>query len=254
MAALSRRRSSESTGAKHFVLVHGAWHGAWCWYKTVSLLQAAGHRVTALDLPSHGTDATPPATVTLDAYAARVTAAIDAADGPVILCGHSMGGIVVSTVAEARPDKIEKLVYVSAFLLPNGSSLLDVATKDSESLATPNLIVQPENGIVDVNRDAVEAIFYARCKPRDLTLARMLLKPNPLAPFATPLALSDANYGRVRRFYIACLEDRAITPATQRSMYTTTPCEAVHELRTDHSPFLSRPRRLVRVLTEIAQA
>lgn len=248
-------RSNEYAGeSKHFVLVHGAWHGAWCWATTARLLVARGHRVTTLDLPSHGADETPPAAVTLDHYAARVIAAIDAIDGAVVLVGHSMGGIVISTVAEARPTKVEKLIYLTAFLLPNGASLLDVALRDTESLATPNLCVRPDEGIVDVNRDAIGEIFYADCEREVVDQARTLLKPNPLAPFATPLALTDAGYCSVRRFYVSCAKDRAITPAVQRSMVSAMPCEAVHELHTDHSPFFSQPDRLRDVLVEIAQA
>ncbi|WAS99593.1 alpha/beta fold hydrolase [Nannocystis punicea] len=250
----SYERGEGTTGASmHFVLVHGAWHGAWCWATTARLLEARGHRVTPLDLPSHGDDETAPASVTLAHYAGRVIAALDAIEGTVVLVGHSMGGIVISTVAEARPAKVEKLVYLSAFLLPNGTSLLDVALRDTHSLATPNLRVRSDEGVVDIHREAVAEIFYADCEPEVVDRARTLLKPNPLAPFATPLALTDASYGSVRRFYIACAKDRAITPAAQRAMVTAMPCEAVHELHTDHSPFFSQPNRLHDVLVEIAR-
>lgn len=239
---------------RHFMLVHGAWHGAWCWYRTAARLIADGHRVTVLDLPAHGIDATAPATVTLEAYAGCVVAALTACDAPVILVGHSMGGAVISAAAEAMPAKIDRLVYLSAFLLTSGSSLLAVATGDTGSLATPNLIVKAGEGVVDINRDAIEAIFYARCPPEDLQLARTLLRPNPLAPFATPLTLTPANFGSVRRFYISCTRDQAITLAAQRAMYTATPCEAVYELHTDHSPFFSQPAQLGSVLRAIARA
>lgn len=241
-------------GPRHFVLVHGAWHGAWCWSTTADLLAGRGHRVTALDLPSHGDDGTPPAAVTLADYADRVIAALDAIDGPVVLVGHSMGGIVISTVAEARPAKIDRLVYLTAFLLPNGASLLDVALRDSDSLATPNLIVRSDQGIIDVDRDAVDTIFYADCERDVVARARALLRPSPLAPFATPLTLTDDGYGAVRRFYVACSRDRAITPAAQRGMLAAMPCEAVHELDTDHSPFFSQPDRLLAVLDAIVRA
>lgn len=251
----SYERGEVATGeSKHFVLVHGAWHGAWCWATTARLLVARGHRVTPLDLPSHGADETAPASVTLGHYAGRVISALDEIEGTVVLVGHSMGGIVISTVAEARPAKVEKLVYLSAFLLPNGTSLLDVALQDSDSLATPNLCVKPDEGVVDLNRDAIADIFYADCEREVVDRARTLLKPNPLAPFATPLALTDGGYGSVRRFYISCAKDRAITPAAQRSMLAAMPCEAVHELHTDHSPFFSQPDRLDDVLVEIARA
>nr|WP_263429465.1 alpha/beta fold hydrolase [Nannocystis pusilla] len=248
------RSNERDEGGKHFVLVHGAWHGAWCWATTARLLVARGHRVTTLDLPSHGADETSPASVTLADYAARVLAALDAIDGPVVLVGHSMGGIVVSTVAEARPSKIEKLVYVAAFLLPNGTSMLDVALHDADSMATLNLVVRPDEGVVDINRDAVGEVFYADCRREVVDHARTLLKPNPLAPLATPLVLSRASYGSVRRFYVSCAKDRAITLATQRLMVTEMPCEAVHELYTDHSPFFSQPDRLDDVLVELARA
>jgi len=243
--------ASVKPGSKHFVLVHGAWHGAWCWYKTATLLQADGHRVTVLDLPAHGIDPRPAATVTAALYAQHVVAVIDAIDEPVILVGHSMGGTVVSNVAEACPQRLEKLVYLAAFLLANGQSLFDIATGDSGSLATPSLIVKPEEGFIDIDRAAITAIFYGDCEPADINLARSVLRPTPFAPFVTPLTLG-ANYESVRRFYIECTEDHAITVATQRAMVAATPCEAVHTMHTDHSPFFSQPAKLHKILTEIA--
>src|SRR5262249_48601509 len=119
--AMARTRDPQ-----HFVLVHGAWHGAWCWYKIVAGLDSAGHRLTAPDLPSGGIDATPPATVTLQSQADRLVAVLDTLPDPVILVGHSAGGPVISLAAEARPQKIAKLVYLTAFLLPDGGSQVAV--------------------------------------------------------------------------------------------------------------------------------
>jgi pimeloyl-ACP methyl ester carboxylesterase len=76
-----------------YVLIHGAWHGAWCWGKVVPLLQEKGHRVYTIDLPSHGADQTPVAQVSLKAYTDRVCEVLDGLDEPAILVGHSMGGI-----------------------------------------------------------------------------------------------------------------------------------------------------------------
>ncbi len=72
-----------------FVLVHGAWHGAWCWNKVVPLLEAKGHSVDAIDLPGHGSDVTPIAEVTLERYAERVGRALRAEPEPAVLVGHS---------------------------------------------------------------------------------------------------------------------------------------------------------------------
>ena len=88
-----------------YVLVHGAWHGAWCWFKVIPLLEKRGHKVVALDLPSHGRDKTPTSSVTLQSYADRVCQTLDECSEPVVLVGHSMGGVVITQAAEQRPKK-----------------------------------------------------------------------------------------------------------------------------------------------------
>jgi alpha-beta hydrolase superfamily lysophospholipase len=79
-----------------FVFVHGAWHGAWCWSKVVSLLEGTGHRAIALDLPGHGRDDTPITQVTFEAYCNKLREILEAQTEPVILVGHSMGGRVIT--------------------------------------------------------------------------------------------------------------------------------------------------------------
>ena len=105
-----------------YVLVHGSWHGGWCWDKVIPLLKARGHRVVAPDLPGHGRDKTPASDITLRAYADRVCDVLDAEAEPAILVGHSFGGLVITQAAEYRPEKIRTLVYLCAYLLRSGSS------------------------------------------------------------------------------------------------------------------------------------
>lgn len=235
----------------HFVLIHGAWHGAWCWYKIVAALEASGHRVTAIDLPSAGIDATPAPTVTLEAQAARVVDLLDTLTEPVVLVGHSAGGPVVSTAAEARPEKIAKLVYLTAYLLPAGASLLSAAAQDPESLVSANLLFGPDG--ISVRLDAVREIFYGTSDDADVSLAQSLLKPVGITVLGGTVAVGAA-FESVRRFYIACRRDHAVTPGFQQQMYTALPCEKVYTLNSDHSPFFSHPAGLVRVLNAIARA
>src|SRR5690242_4856292 len=103
-----------------FVMAHGAWHGGWCWTKVVPLLERAGHAAIAPDLPGHGADTTPAREVTLQAYTDRVCQVALAQAEPVVLVGHSMGGLVISQAAEQCPEAMRTLVYITAFLLPNG--------------------------------------------------------------------------------------------------------------------------------------
>ena len=235
-----------------FLLVHGAWHGGWCWEKVVPLLKEAGHEVVVVDLPGHGSDDTPVAEVTLGRYAERVSEALDGQTEPVVLVGHSMGGLVISEAAERRPEKIGLLVYLTGFLLPNGGTLLDMAQTDGESIVFPNADVDEENGVVTIYEDKAKDVFYGDCSDEDVEKTKQRLIPQPLAPFVTPVGVGEA-FGRVRRTYIECLRDRAIGPATQKRMYTELPCEKVVSMETSHSPFLSEPEELAGHLDSLAR-
>lgn len=247
----SVRQSRRTRNPSHFVLVHGAFHGAWCWYKITAALEAAGHRVTAIDLPSGGIDATPAATVDLRAQADAVVAVLDALTEPVILVGHSAGGPVISLVAEARPSAIAKLVYLTAYLLEDGASVISMLSRDAESLVPPNIVLSPEG--VFVRLDRVREIFYGTTDDADVALARALLKPIGVRTSADPVRVGAA-FASVRRFYVECRRDRAVTPAFQRALHAALPCERVFAIRSDHSPFFSRPAALVRILETIARA
>ncbi len=97
-----------------YVLIHGAWHGGWCWNKVVPLLQQEGHRVLTPDLPGHGQDTTPLSAITLQLILQRLTDLLDSEVEPVILVGHSAGGLHITTLAHLRPQKVKTLVYWSS--------------------------------------------------------------------------------------------------------------------------------------------
>jgi pimeloyl-ACP methyl ester carboxylesterase len=238
-----------SDGRAHFVLLHGGWHGGWMWYRIAARLRERGHRVSTPDLPSHGIDPTPPATVTMAMYTDAVAALIDASDEPVILAGHSLGGMVVTAAAEARPRKVAKAVYVAAFLPKSGQSLLDLS-KNPASLVGPALRFGA--GIVDIDRAAVDACFYGKTGAADRALSHMLLKPNPLAPFGTPVAWTEQGFGSVPRYYVTTREDRAIPRDSQLAMIEAARVAEVFETDADHSPFLSDDERLAKHLEAIA--
>jgi pimeloyl-ACP methyl ester carboxylesterase len=234
-----------------YVLIHGSWHGAWCWYKVVPRLEQAGHTALAIDLPGHGRDWTPPQDVSMQTYIDSVCGVLDTLPEPAILVGHSRGGIVISQVAESRPEKIKALVYLAAYLIPNGEAMLPTALGDTESLIVSNLTLNEEQGWHMLKAEAFEQALYADCPSEDVALARTLLTPEPNAPVATPLKLTEANFGRVPRTYITCLADRGISPALQKAMYTRLPCQQVISLNTSHSPFLAAPDELVRHLASL---
>jgi pimeloyl-ACP methyl ester carboxylesterase len=234
-----------------YVLIHGAFHGGWCWKKIIPLLESEGHKVVAPDLPGHGKDKKPINEITLTAYTDRVCQILDQQSEPVILAGHSMGGVVITQAAEYRPEKIEKSVYLAAALLQNGQSLLQSAELDTEALVMPNLIMAKDRSHAALNKEAIKEIFYADCSDEDVEFAKSRLVPQALAPLATPVSTTEKKFGRVPRVYISCLRDKAISPPVQEKFYKALPCEKVLFLETSHSPFFSAPEELAKFLLSL---
>jgi len=226
-----------------YVLVHGSWHGGWCWYKVVARLQAAGHTVFAPDLPCLGADKTPVGEATLDLWNASVCDLLDRLDEPAILVGHSRGGLLISAAAEARPQKVSKLVYLCAIMLRDGEHVFGAVAADGDDKLSQFLQIDETRGYATVADEGIRETFYGGCSDDDVALAKLLLQPEPLAPLNTPVQLSEANYGSVPRVYIECTQDRAISINAQRGMCEHTRCEVI-SMDTDHSPFFSAPDEL----------
>lgn len=231
-----------------FVLVHGAWHGAWCWYKLASRLRARGHTVLAPDLPGHGVDRTPIAEVTMAAYVERVVSVLDRAPGPVVLVGHSMGGAVVTQAAEERPDLVRHLVYVAAFAPGDGQSVLQLARADKDDRLGATMVFAADRKSITLKPETIRGSFYADCPDEDLALAQSLLVPQAAAALVGTMHLTDANYGRVPRSYVECTQDMAVSIGAQRAMPGRTGCRKIYTLDTGHSPFLAAPDPLAAIL------
>lgn len=225
-----------------FVLVHGSWHGRWVWDRVVPMLAEAGHEVAAPDLPGRGDDPGDPASVTLDDHVKAVVETVEASDRPATLVGHSFGGFVISHVAERVPERVELLVYLAAFLLRDGQTVLEVATSIPPSV--PHLDVREEEGLISVRPEAAPLVFYDDCSPEDARWATARLVPEALAPRRTPAVLTEERYGSVPRVYVETTNDRALAVSLQRRMHAALPCREVVALASGHSPFLSMPTTL----------
>lgn len=234
-----------------FILIHGAWHGAWCWQAVKLALTERGHTVLAPDLPGHGDDTTAIGEVTLEAYIDRAVTTIEAAAAKPILVGHSMGGMVISGAAERAADKLTGIAYLAAFAPADGESLLTLGAANTSAL-TGNQTYDKASGTLTVNAAAVERAFYHDCEPQQVADAQRRLQPQAMAPLSSPAALTDEEYGRVRRCYIECIEDQAVHIAHQRFMLERAGCEPVYRLETGHSPFLSDPHALAEILDDLA--
>ncbi len=237
-----------------FVLVHGAWHGGWCWERLVPLLTAKGHQVLAPDLPGMGEDTRALGSDPLDEWAGFVAELVAGADAPVILVGHSRGGIVISEVAERVPDSIAMLVYLTAFLLQPGQTLVDITERHPE--VGPAAAIRPTDDPlrVTVDREQAMAIFYNLTAEGDARAAVSRLSPEPIAALTTPVRISAERFGRVPRAYLEARNDRAISLEMQREMQAVLPCKPVITLEADHSPFYSALPELAEALLKLAEA
>lgn len=234
-----------------FILVHGAWHGGWCWEKLTPLLEQAGHTVVAKDLPGMGADRTPFTGDVLGQWAEAVAQQVVAATSPVILVGHSRGGLVISEVAERVGAKIARLVYLTAFLLPEGVSLTANVMSRGEGTG-PVLVIDEATGTCTVQAGTQRAVFYHLCPEADADAAVARLCPEPLEPLVRGLRVTAEGFGRVPRAYIEAAHDQAITLDHQRAMQAVFPCSPVLHLESDHSPFYSMPEKLAEALLQLA--
>ena len=236
-----------------FVMIHGAWHGGWCFEPLRDRIEAAGHQLVAPDLPGMGGDDARLATVTLDEWAEFAVAQCRAAPPPVILCGHSRGGIVLSRAAELDPSAMTALVYICAMLIPNGLSRAEFqqdAARNPEFAALMRPTPDGQGTVID--KAGAAAVFAQLSPPEAAAAAIERLVAEPSGPRQTRLVLSEERFGSVPRHYVECLHDRTIPIADQRRMLALQPCATVTSLEADHSPFLSTPDALADALLAIA--
>ena len=236
-----------------FVLVHGSFHGPWCWQRLTPLLVAAGHEVIAPRLADAATTHPQP---DLQDYADHIAAAVSRAAGQVVLVGHSMGGLVITQAAELVAHTISKLVYISGLLLRTGETLSSFiqahADLGVEDRVLKNMKLSADGALAMFPAAAAHDIFYNRCTPEDAAWAGAHLNEQPTAVYGNPIAVTPDHFGRVPRAYIECLQDNAVSIQYQRQMTANSPCQEIVSLDTDHSPFLSTPRELASNLIALA--
>ena len=215
-------------------------------------IKQAGHEVITPDLPGQGNDQTPLSEVTLDSYRDRVIEVLDQQMEPVVLAGHSLAGISISQAAEHRPDKIKVLVYVAAFLLPNGSSPKHFWGRQRIQSPVISHCDVSEDGVVTFRKEHVADIIYNTSPTAAVEKAVRLQRPMARKPLGTPLRLSAENYGRVPRVYFEALEDKAIPIEYQRRMLQAMPCDKVITFATDHMPMACAPNKFTEKLLALA--
>lgn len=286
----------QATKGKTFVLIHGSWHSSGHWERLAPLLSAAGHAVIAPDLPGHGlsarfpssyfqrpvdiskfsTEASPLAGVTLDQYVATVSESINYARragwGPIILVGHSMGGVTTTAIVEQHAKQIHHVVYLAAFMPSDGTSALSYlsAPENSASAFGPLLLGDPtKTGCVRIDMRSADPKYVAALQfalyndaelPDFQSAANLLTPDDPIQPFAALTHRTLAKWGSVPRSYIRTSKDNALPTALQNRFIREADAFAfsnptkVYDIDSGHSPFISQPRALADILLVVASA
>lgn len=221
------------------VLVHGHMHGAWCWSKIVPLLAQKGHKVVAVDLPARDGNKAAHEAVTLEQFVGSVAGIVGAQDEPVVLVGHSAGGTVLSEIAERMPDRVARLVYVAAMLLPDGESIFSAFV--TKRAMDPALAIDGASAVW-TDDTLIRRRLYNTSSDADAALAIERLCAEPIPPMTHPVHVTRERYGRVKRAFIQTRFDNAVPFDAQAAMCAALPCDPVIVMDTDHSPFFSAPQ------------
>ncbi len=236
------------------ILVHGAWEGAWSWENVVPLLEQRGHDVATVDLPGSSSRARPVAEVTREAYVSAVADVLAQSDDKVVLSGHSLGGTVISQVAERFPERIERLVYVTAFLLPDGASALETMQSDADGQLLPKLVFSEDQSYATATDDVWREVAFHDATAAAIAAALPRLSDRQSTdPFTANLELTAARFGTVPKHYIRTSIDRILTPALQDRMLANWQVDGVTTLEAGHFPALSMPNELASAMLAIAE-
>lgn len=240
-----------------FLLIHGAHHTGACWDPVATALRDAGQRVDAPDLPPNDEVDIAYEDVDLDVYAGYVADRIRAGGRPVILVGHSLAGATIGAAAERVPGLIRDLVYLHALMPAPGDSITQTRRRllgpdAPPSDTAPYRTLHADGRVATMDPDGAREMMYQRCDEAAARAAIERFRPQPLRIYDQPLELTPERWGSVRRTYVLGLQDRTLPNALSAFMLEVVGADRVEVIDTDHSPFLSAPERLTKLLLAVA--
>uniref|UniRef100_A0A2P2P5C8 (S)-hydroxynitrile lyase n=1 Tax=Rhizophora mucronata TaxID=61149 RepID=A0A2P2P5C8_RHIMU len=254
--------------ARHFVLVHGACHGAWCWFKVATILQSMGHKTTALDLAACGVN--PKQVQELHSMSDYFEPFMEfmgslPSGEKVILVAHSLGGCAVSYAMERFPEKIVVAVFAPAWM-PGPD--LSLGALDEEFTRTMGSFMDSKMAYDDgpcnpptsvlFGLDFLSTKVYQLSPPEDLTLAMLSMRPLRLYGghlYSDDLPrLTKLKYGTVPRVFITVDHDNVMVEESTRKMIESNPPDEIMEVSgSDHMILYTKPKEFCSCLQEIAK-
>jgi pimeloyl-ACP methyl ester carboxylesterase len=238
-------------GMNPMLLIHGSWHGAWCWFKVAPLLRRHGP-VVVPNLPGRGRDPALPHLVTLGRMVRSLARHLDPAT-PTTIVVHSRYGVLATALAEAYPERVRRVIYLASFMLPGGARVADYFASDRDSFIAPYVEINRLGAWDRLAPEAYREGLYADCSPEDVVLAESLLCREPSLPALARVQTTE-RYRRVPTAYIRLTQDRAVSPALQDQLVDTCRPARVESLHASHSAYFSRPAELAETIRRLDQA
>jgi putative intracellular protease/amidase/triacylglycerol esterase/lipase EstA (alpha/beta hydrolase family) len=233
-----------------YVLVHGAWADESAWGFIRNDL-AKNANVVVINLPAHGADNTYGVGIGLNDYVKTVTDAINLQAGKVILVGHSMAGQVISQVAENIPNKIDKLVYVSAYLPKNGESAAGITNKFLNNKPIEVFEFNADYSLVSIKKEALATVVCADCPDYMKEVLVKYHRAEPTKGLNDVVNLSS-KFTAIPKYYISTKNDYSVPYALQQQMIKDNgTIKKVFEMNTSHLPFVANPKEFLSILTSI---
>ncbi len=224
---------------KHFILIHGAWHGGWCWDGVIAELEKAGHTAEALTMPGHHPD-DDRSNIQFNDYVEKIISELKQQPVPVVLVGHSSAGFLLQVAAPKVPDKITQLIFLNAFILPNGKSQFDLVPPEAAEGMTAAANASPDNS-VPVIEDFVRNMLMAT-EPIELQDALInRLVPQPIDLFTTPIDTQDFENLSIPKSVVFCKDDVSLPPGAFIGMAQGLGEYSLVEVKGSHEALFTNP-------------
>ena len=224
---------------KHFILIHGAWHGGWCWDGVIEKIEKAGHTAEAPTMPGHHPD-DDRSNIRFNDYVDKIVSVLKQQTDSVVLVGHSSAGFLLQAAAPKAADKIVHFIFLNAFILPNGKSQFDLVPPEVSEGMTAAAKASPDN-CVPVDEDFVRNMLMAGelVEKQDALVSRLV--PQPIAIFTTPVDTQDFEKLNIPKSVVFCKADASLPPGAYLNMAQGLGEYNLIEVEGGHEAFFTKP-------------
>jgi len=235
---------------KHFVLIHGAWHGGWVWDGLIRILEKAGHTAEAPTMPGHNPGDNR-SSVTFDTYVGKIVEVLERQRKPAVLVGHSSAGFLLEAAAPKAAAKIERLIFLNAFILPDGMSQFDLVPPEVAQGMIAAAKASPDNS-VPVDEGFVRNMLMQGepTKVQDELIHR--LTPQPLVLFTTKVDTKPFSKLTVPRAVVFCRDDASLPPGAYLGMAQSLGKFDLIEIQGGHETLFTNPEAVAKELIKAA--